>query len=282
MREFRLIFPFLALYLLRFFCLNTGHLPEKSVIYDGKICISMAINGPLNPDPLITSTVEVRFNSALKSEDVLSFFSALFLAELPKLHDRNDGIPRELKQLPPANLSHLPDYLFQNEKYSVSVGKEVIAFEHVKEYTLWPNYFSFIQQQLQKVQEKGIIQKVHRVGLRYASIFERVNKASEALRFRLAYDLEGYRRVNDYVRTTFQKQNIHLLLQVGEHVKVNQRGRGQKEGLYIDIDASQTQHLPDDFSAGLLEVIDQLHTEEKALFEQLLRPEFLARLQSPT
>lgn len=238
----------------------------------------MALPKEISPNPLITSTVEIRFNSEISDENVLGNFYPIFSANFPKIKDLANRIPVELKRERPE-FKYIANYVLQNEKYSLSIGNNVIAFENLGTYQLWENYFPIIKENLELLKKTGLVKGVVRVGIRYASIFENKNNIDEALNFQNAINFNGYIQENQSLRSVFIKDNVSLLVQISNNAKLEKIGQAKIEGLYIDIDASSEKDLPTNIDDALYSLIDKLHYEQKSLlFEGIMKKEFLDSL----
>lgn len=235
----------------------------------------MPITQQLKPDPIVTSNVEIRMESSLKSAEFLAKAVEAFHSLLPQSRVADNRVPDLIKDDPHSDFRFTPDLIFHNDLYAVSVGRNVILFEILHQYPGWSAYFLFIKQVLEKAATSLGIESIVRCGVRYASIFPDFSKISDALNYETSFSLPEYRRVNDFVRTAFVKDDIQLLLQIGENIQVHQKGRGNKQGLYLDIDASTSQGLPSAVNQSLFDTIDRLHDAEKDLFEHLVKQKVL-------
>lgn len=224
----------------------------------------------ISPNPLVISTVELRFTSTLNEESVLPTIFPIFSKELPSLS--NSKIPRELANSDEV-FKYSPDFTLSNESYSMSISNRVISFENVNEYTLWDNYFSFIKKQLKTLFELNIITTIERIGVRYGSIFD--DSFDQILRFNPTFSIDGYDESLVHNRTEFKKNNITLTLQIAKAAKIIRNSKTQI-GTLIDIDASYTNGP--EFKDDIFQLIDELHTAEKTLFFELLQPDYLKNL----
>ena len=227
------------------------------------------------PNPLITSTVEIRFESEIKSNETLGVFFKAFGIEFPILKDKS--IPPELKESN-EELKYLPDYSLSNEIYSISFSNKIIAFENVGEYTLWGNYFEMIEKNLKIIFDLNIIKTITRIGLRYSSIFENIIDSQSALNFKTPINYKNYKQLNPVFKTTFINNDIKLRLQVIYNAKLKRKDI-EKKGLYIDIDAAQSDNLPSEIDSKICGIINLLHTEEKLLFQYVINKDFLDSLE---
>ena len=168
------------------------------------------------------------------------------------------------------------DYILKNEDFSLSFGAGAIAFENVSEYKLWKNYFPFIKSQLNKFFALNIIDKISRIGVRYASVFNGNNKIEEALNFIPKIPIDDYEQSFGIMRLDFKKAGYNFHVQLANNAKVKKNNKSLS-GVYIDIDSSYTETLQP--NNDILRIIDELHTEGKILFfTKLIKPSFLETL----
>jgi uncharacterized protein (TIGR04255 family) len=228
----------------------------------------------ISPNPLISSTVEIRFQSSLTEEEVLSRFYSIYHSDFPAVKDGNQ---RDLKRVDPKQFEFSADYTFQNEEYSISVAKNLIAFENIGSYHLWSNYFEVIKKNLSLLIGSKIVDSFIRVGVRYASFFEGAGKANEILKNALEFRHAGFEESLRLHQVSLKREDVNLYVQIAPFASV-QILNSDKTGMLIDIDASTmlgNRLFEEDL---LFEKINSLHEEEKILFFGLLNEKFLKSL----
>lgn len=238
----------------------------------------MKLPKEINPNPLITSTVELRFDSGLSEEDVLGRFYSVFSKNFPKITEYDNVVPRKVRQTHPDFAFH-PYYVLRNDKYSLSIGKNIIAFENIGKYQLWDNYFPVIKENLELLKNADIVSGLSRVGTRYVSFFEGTDSIERALNFDYTINYNDYKQENQLIRTQFYKDNIKQFVQIFNNASIEKTGVPTQNGLYIDIDAYVTDDLPDNINNSLYALIDTLHSEQKSLlFKGLMKEAFIETL----
>lgn len=226
----------------------------------------------ISPNPLFTSTIEIRFSSSLNKTDLFKIMSKNFSSELPLFEEGK--IPQELKDKE-ESFKYAPDYLLKNDDFSLAFSTKSISFEHISEYKLWPNYFQFIKQCLTKIFNLDIIEKIERCGVRYGSILEEKFNTADIL-----IDLPNLKINNlqsNFIgfQAEYTTSKNKLYLQISPNVKLVKSNITRK-GLYIDIDASFNGSLTP--SEEVFKIIDNLHKEQKELFFGLLKKDFIETL----
>ena len=134
-----------------------------------------------------------------------------------------------------------------------------------------------IRKNIQILSDTIDITDIVRVGLRYISSFDIVEKLSDSFKFGFDAPLSGYTLEDEFFRTQLCKDDINILLQLVKNAEITRNEQTQKRTL-IDIDMFQHTHLPSSIGHELFVIIQKLHTEEKNLFFSLLREDFLAKL----
>lgn len=232
----------------------------------------MLLPKEISPNPLVSSTIELRFISELLDSDILANVFPVFSKDFPNLTEGQ--IPKEIKKQEPQ-LKYSPDYILKNEKFSISFSNCVLSFENITDYPLWGNYFPFIKENLLKFLSLGIVKKIDRVGLRYASILEDVLDPNEVLKYIPVLNIDGYEQEFAIFRTDIKKGIYNLHLQIAKKAQV-QKGSRRFSGFLIDIDASISNNIEMDNT--IYDLISNLHQEQKKLFFDLLKPEFIKKL----
>ena len=228
----------------------------------------------IEPNPLISTAVELRFNSNLTSDQVLQTFYPKLIASLPNF--TSNDIPGVLKEQP--EFSSSADYTFANDKFSVSVGKSVVSFQNLNGYHFWKSYFSFIKDKLLELNSLNIVQEITRIGLRYISILDGTKNFEDALNINFSLPEQiGFRSTGKHHRVQFQKDNITIFIQLWEGAKATRLDK-KLEGLYVDADVAIIDKLPQKIGDELFSNIDKIHSIEKEVFYSLLKPEFLKTL----
>lgn len=237
----------------------------------------MALPKELSPNPLVTSTVEVRFRSEIETLKLFPLVYSRFCKDLPILNENK--IPKEIRDNNP-NLAFSPDYTLSNDDYSLSFSDKMIAFENVSKYKLWDNYFPFIELHLNEFYELGIIKMVERIGVRYASVLDEAGSINQVLKHVPNMPIKGYSEKFNSYRSHLMKGELNFVLQIASNAKATKNNLSLS-GVYIDIDAFYLGNVEANDRNRVLDLINQLHNEEKELFFNLLRPEFIDTL-NPT
>lgn len=224
----------------------------------------------ISPDPLVNNAIEIRFDTIGNEVGWFSRLLPFYIEEFPNL-DTSNLIPQEIKNADPQ-LKYEPDYQLKNDNYAISFGDNSFLIEILGDYPLWATYFSFIKKQLSKLLSQNVIQTINRVGLRFGNVFED-RTLGDVVIFAPKISLPDYTERLISNRIELKKGDLTLRLQLSDRVKVTKLGR-PFSGALVDIDVSSV--VPLEPNEKLFDVIDNLHTAEKELFFDVLKPEFLA------
>jgi uncharacterized protein (TIGR04255 family) len=227
----------------------------------------------ISPNPLITTVIELRYITAKDPVNILGLVLSSFSNYFPKFSP--NVIPEEVK-LKNAQLTHHADYILQNDEFSIAFSKNVVIFENLKDYPLWDIFFSTYKKVMNQYLELGFIEKVTRVGVRFASVFDNNFDVSATFKYYPTFSIPQYEETLSLLNTVLKQDRYSYRLQVSPNAKVEAKGK-QMSGIYIDIDAFFERHL-DPIPKEIFRIIDQLHTGEKTLFFSLLKPDFISKL----
>lgn len=238
----------------------------------------MKLPKEISPNPLISSSIEIRFSTDLPKHSLLSFFFESFGSTLPVISQGN--VPKQIRDLEPQQFEFAPDYILSNDHYSMSFSDNVVLFDNVGDYKLWGNYSKFVYECVQKLIQQGIFKSITRIGLRYVSIFEfPENQVNTVLKKIPLLDFDGFSENLSLVNTVLHRDNLSLRVQLIPAANVK-RGDVSKTGIVIDIDASTMTDQVDLSVDEVIRVIELLHSEEKNLFfNHILNPSFVDTLE---
>lgn len=232
----------------------------------------MKLPSEISPNPLVTSTIELRFSSGFSSSDLFPAVYRAFLDDLPNFELSN--LPADIKASNPQ-FRYAPDYVLSNENYKVSFSNKVLTFEHVSEYLFWKNYFPFVSKCFNIFFRIVEIDFIERIGVRYASVLDQTESVNQVLVSVPKMELQNYDQKFENFRSIIKIDDFKLLLQIFDNAKAMRKDQSIS-GVYIDIDASYNNRVEP--NEKVLEVIDKLHLEQKKLFFSLLKDDYIQTL----
>lgn len=226
----------------------------------------------IHPNPLIDSTVEIRFASDLVNPDnALNYYMEAMPQGLSFAKDRR------IPLLEPSLITDAT-YIFANNQYKIFADVGYIAFGCQKEYMLWNDaYFPFIRNTLNHLNQKSLFGSISRIGIRYRSFLE-LKPETPVLKFDIEFQIANFTRHSDeLIIRFFNEKGIKIILKIIKFVKFKEGDNPERDGVLIDIDVfddTSTSEINEDF----FNLINEIHSEEKKLFFALLNPEYLKLL----
>lgn len=230
----------------------------------------------ITPETLIQTIVEIRFTANVPAEAVFGMIYSVLKKSYPNINDSDVlQLPLHIRNSDP-NLRFQAHHTIFDQEVSIGIGPSVVIFNCITEYIGWDRYFSVISKELEKIFDLSIIEKVQRIGLRYMSFFG--GQADLFKNVNMEIKFPHYHTEQTNVRTMLRlgKANQYrATLQLNDRAIFDVDGNSSEGGL-VDIDVA----LETPFKANLdylLKEINNIHTNEKELFQRLLREDFLKK-----
>ena len=233
----------------------------------------------LRPDPLVSSTVELRFEPLLDRKAVVGAVYYKLREQFPVLETlTTEALPEALRPSGP-DFCYRPQVRASNDQFRVYLAEQSITVGVVGTYPGWQAFSDTIQDVLRQVHGLGVVGEVQRLGLRYVSFFE----GNALPGFKLTLNLPGHdgQQLPSSVLMRLPAVGCEHLLQLANFIDRSQASGLPAEagivGTVVDIDTEPTQP-PTDFFTQPAHWLDLLHLAEKELFYGLLTDEFLHTL----
>ena len=230
----------------------------------------------LNPDPLVSSTVELRFEPLLDRKAVIGAIYYKLRDQFPTLECLvPEELPESLRATDPE-FGYRPQFRASNEQFLVYLSEQSIAVGVVGTYPGWQSFSTAIQDVFQQVHSLQVFGNIQRLGLRYVSFFG--GNAFPGLKLTLG--LPGYDGVHlpSSVLMRVPAQDCEHTLQLANSIDYAQAsgksGPEERLGTVMDIDTVPRQAVTDFFTRPTY-WLNLLHDAEKTLFYSLLTDEFL-------
>jgi uncharacterized protein (TIGR04255 family) len=225
----------------------------------------------ISPCPIIEAVVEVRFDSALPPDAIFGVIHQQFKSEYPGL----ESLP--ILQLPEAvrmaepRLQHQPHYKMTRDDFVLQIGPKMLSISNTSEYVGWKTFSEIIAKALDQVVGLKLFSSANRVGIRYINyfpvdIFEYTNLTIKLLDDPYEAKQTTFRSV---VKNRDLTSNVHLAN--GASIATES---GPRDGSIVDIDTF-VEAPPVVQLDQIMPILDASHSEEKRLFFQLIRDEYL-------
>lgn len=224
---------------------------------------------------ILDSILEVRF----KSDSENPFLDILFA-----LRERHNDFKFELNDLPKAIressriLKYYPEFKLLSDEYVIAIGNNSISFNCTSLYKKWDNFFLFIKDNLEIVNGLNLITEIERVGIRYVNLFHSQEDIGSILKTNvdLGFRDEDFKMDQIVVRSSLRGEKISANILVADKSTVE--NKNLPPGILFDIDVYVDQNLPNEVSADLYGVIDEIHNKETDIFFNTLTEDFLESL----
>ena len=236
----------------------------------------------LRDEPLIDAIFEVRFVGSMPASVVLPgiFFGKLLgqknIEQLPIAQ-----IPKPLRDAD-QNLKFAPISRIDWDAYFINIGDFSLSVSCKYPYPGWSKFRDAITQAIEILNFSGIVGKVERYSLKYVDLFPAATDREKISMLNMKVMIADHelREEPFQMRMEISKNGlIHAVQMVSSANAVLHNGV-TKDGLVVDVDTLAVldgismQTLQDDFSTKL----DSIHSANKAMFFDCLRPETIAAL----
>lgn len=227
----------------------------------------------MTPDSLVSTIVEIRFKSNVPAEAVFGLVFQKLSTEYP-VNSTSDlvQLPRSVRDQNP-DLRYKALYGLNNDSVTVNIGPRVIVFNCHNGYLGWKVYFDKIRSALKEIENLSLIETVERIGLRYINFYD----CDIYPNLNTTIDIMGkeYKRDALSINSRYLLGNYSSNLRIDNSALLNKNGE-QKDGSILDIDSYYDTHFSYDYEQ-LTSIIDDLHSQEKKLFGDILSRDFLKK-----
>lgn len=244
----------------------------------------MKLPKKITPDRIRESIVQVFFNSDIPFEPLVGYLHSLL-----SKHGFN-YTNRPIKTLP-LNLNPLdgsvievalsPQHFYFNEEVKIQLHQNgSLIFNCVNNYIGWTKFFSTIKNILSDIIEMKIANNFSRIGIRYVSEFPNID-ILEKVNFR--FEMKGIeeRISNGNFRIEWSDSSNRIIVNIGSKLPISSLMKSNEEKVehvsLIDVDVINQDSETSDYNRAL-NLIDQLHNQQKMVFFGLLKEEFLNTL----
>jgi uncharacterized protein (TIGR04255 family) len=238
----------------------------------------MNIPKKIDPCPIIEAIIEIRIDTKVPGEAILGVVYNEFKKDFPHVEKLPIlQIPEQFRSSDP-NLMYKPYYQLKNERTLIQVGSKVISLVNVEEYLGWPDFSDRIYNVFERLFKSFEIEKIHRVAARYVNLFKDINIFNKMnLEIQLSGDDFSKHEINFVANVESKSCRSRLSIANKAQVVVNKK---TYKGSVVDID-TVTKDCPKNVHENMVtfrDCIEKAHLEEKELFFQLLRQDYIDTL----
>lgn len=233
----------------------------------------MGIPKKINPCPIIEAIVEIRFNSEMPSDAIFGVIYSEFKQEYPKFENLPILQLPETVRMKDLNLRFQPHYKLIHDNYILQIGPNVLSMVNLNEYVGWDDFAAKIKKTITRVHKLGVIKNFIRFGIRYINFFEL--DIYENINLEILLSNNTFNSEQLTFRSTVKSGKFHINLQILNNGNISVK-KIAKVGSIIDID-TYIQDEPIISFKNIAKLLEEGHSEEKALFFNLLKNDFLKK-----
>ena len=235
----------------------------------------MPIPKKISPCPIVESVLEIRFETDFPSEAI---FGLLYKALVSEYSSDVEKLPilqiPEQVRLKDPQLIHAPLYRLRTPDYYFQIGSNVLSVVNYNEYVGWGRFSKKLISTFKIVNDRKFISAITRVGLRYINFFEFDIFKHSLLQVEKSGTSVQYEHVN--LRTIIKTSNFKTSLNIMNYVDA-EINKVKKAGSIIDLDTFNEGEKINFFS-DVEGFVNKLHDDEKGLFFNILKDEFIQSL----
>lgn len=241
----------------------------------------MKIPRKITPDNIKDSIVQLVFNPLCPPELVVGRFEN----HLQGLFEFKGGAPsnRKMFRLPNGNELNfeagvLPGgyFLDRSESVKVTVNSNTLVFNSFKGYPGWDTMYSIIEETIQIMFSKLIIENVNRTGVRYISQFDDV-EIFQKIKMTLSLYTSNKSFATTQIRSEYDEEAFKIILNLLNNFERIDNGVKHKFSM-VDIDVIKFYKSASTTAREVIESIDKAHFKQKSTFFSLLSDDFLKSL----
>lgn len=229
----------------------------------------------ISPCPILEVTVEIKFSTTYPHNAIFGIFYNVFKDKFNQIESLPiTQIPEEVRINDP-NFKFKVFYKLHGNNYTIQIGYDVITLHCNEPYVGWNDFSVVITEFFSRVQSTGLINQVLSLSLQYINFFENdIFKNANV-------SIEVAGKKIDSGKSTIRieiphKEYIQVLQVANDIVVENPLKKSRKQGSLLDISLIVIE--PIDFFNQAMVLINSLHDEEKEIFFELLKNNFLSTL----
>lgn len=238
----------------------------------------MPLPKKIQPCPILEAIIELRFESKVEDAAIFGIIYKEVKEKYPGVVQKLPilSLPEEIRAKDPT-FKYMPHYKLSKDNLSFQVGPKVVSLLCSKEYIGWERFSNAIRESFELIQRADIVSQITRLGIRYINFFEFDIFKNINLQI-MKRRSEPLLSKETLLQVKIPSDRFSNTLKVANTAKIttNKEPKKQKFGSIIDID-TELENI-EYFFKEMKDLLDAGHEEEKRLFFDLLKPEFLKTL----
>ncbi len=236
----------------------------------------MKLPKKISPCPIIEAVVEIRFESSVAKEVIIGKLYNFIIEKFPE--SKVTRLP--ILQLPgevlcDPNLKFNPHYNFLFNNLVFQFGPQLVAISNSGDYIGWDDFSKILLDNFSAIMKLDILTKVIRLGIRYINFFENMD-IYKNISLEVKLNDKPLESKQLLTRAELDLGEFQGVVQVATNAQLAVT-KIAKMGSVIDIDISWN-NPANKSSFDLSQILVQAHEKEKLLFFQMLKADFLEKL----
>lgn len=237
----------------------------------------------LNPTPIVSAVVEIKFTPLVPNEAVFGIIYPLLASQYTQLNKLPIlQVPNDIRDRDP-NLIFVPHYEFfdKNEKLKILVGPRVVAIVFNKtDNNEYPGWTEYIENKVLDVNEKifksKIIRKIERLAIRYTDFFQ--SNIFEHTKYQVSSDNKSNLGIDEKIQIArnFKEDDFTHNIVISNNSEFIMNSK-REFGSIIDIDTyiENTENTSIDFESGYSDLLKKCHILNKNQFFDILKKDYV-------
>ncbi len=233
----------------------------------------MKLPKKISPDRIKDAIIEFRYSSNFPFEVIVGLIYKELISDFTFANRPAELISED--QIP-IKITHGGQNLFFNENIKVHLLPNCIIVNCNSNYIGWDTYKEEILKLLVKIYSSNSIQFFSRLGIRYISEYHKID-LSNCIKFKFTFAQESIISKTYSFKTEFDYKQYNCILNIHNKLVNLTDPTDYISVIDIDIIKNDLNIQPERFNE-FINLIDDAHTNEKEIFYNLLKTEFLNSL----
>lgn len=174
-------------------------------------------------------------------------------------------------------LKYAPYYQLISDDFVLQIGPRIISLINPKigkEYIGWNTMFEKIKNIIKTINKLEIFENIEKIELQYVDFFKDIN-IFENIKFKMEMsDLDNFKGVN--IITSLEENQFQISLNISNNINFNINNE-LRNGSIIEIGVLKDKLESNNYEY-ILDIIEKAHIEQKKIFFNILKKEYLLSL----